>query len=804
MMLHDVRDALRLIRLRPASSAAIALTLALAIGANSSLFTIVNAGLLAPLPVRDPDSLVNVYTSGPDGSGYVGLSYPDYLDLRDANLGLDGILGYGGLMATLTGEGDSEVVFGELVTANYFDVLGVAPALGRGFLLEEGEQRGAHAVVVIGDRFWRRRFHADPAVVGKTLSLNGRSYTIVGVSPAGFGGLLFRALSADLWIPVSMMGALRTDHLDNRGERWMFVKGRLARGARPEEAAAAGRLAASRLERAYPETNRGRTFRVLPTADVLVFPDGDRALVGGTAAVMLAASLLLVVACANIAGIMLARGLARRREMAIRLAIGARRRDIVRQLLVESAVLSLLGGAGGLLLARWVAAALASWRPELPVPLSLNTAVDLRVTIFTFGITVIALALFAVAPALRISRTPAAGSMSGATAARRRWIAGKDVVLVPQLALAVLLIGSAALLVRSLSRASAVDPGFDLDRTAFVALNLGMSGYDDGRARGFYEGLAGALEKRGAIGAATSRLPLDIYGNQSATVTPDTGSAERTVQIAQVERSYFEAMGIPLLRGRAFDRAEFAPGAPPVAIVSAETARRYWPGVDPIGRQLRVGDQAASAVVIGVAADVKVQTLGESPQPLVYEPLTSGYTRLLRLVVRTPGDPAPVVGELRRLVRSLDPAVAVFEARTMTDNLSVMLYPYRLSAALGSTFGAIALVLAGIGLYGMLSCGVGERLRELAIRLALGAPAAAIVRTSVAQTAIPVGLGVGVGVVMALGAGQLLSAVLFGISPFDPLALAGTAGILLLVIAAAGATPVRRALRVEPAAILRE
>jgi predicted permease len=801
MAYTDLRFALRLLRLRPASSAAVVLTLAMAIGANSTLFTVINAALLAPLPVADAERLVNVYTSDPDGTGFNGLSYPDYLDFTSSNGALEDALGYSGLMATVTGDGSSEVVFGEIVTPNYFSVLGVPLARGRGFTPAESAP-----VVVIGDRFWRRRFNADPAVIGQPVALNGRPYEIIGVAPAGFSGLLFRAISPDIWVPVSMMGAVRTDQRNNRDERWMFVKGRLKSAATAEEAQAAATVIGSGLAASFPASNKGRQFRVRPTLDVIVHPEGDRAVLAASAAIMAAAGLVLVVACANLAGIMLARGLARRREIAIRLAIGARRRDVIRQLFVESAVLSIIGGAGGLIAARWMAALLASWRPDLPVPISLNTTADLRVMLFTLTLTVAATVLFALLPALRIARTPAAGSMTAGMSGRRRRLIGlRDAVLVPQLAVAILLIAIAGLLARSLSKADGVDPGFDLRRTAFVALNLSMSGYDDDRARRFFEELARALEARGTIVAAgmTSRLPLDLYGDRSATITTDVDDVGRSVQIADVGEGYFAAMGIPIVRGRGLEGADARRDAAPVTVVSAAAARRYWPDSEPVGRRLRLNDESSFMTVVGVVADVKVQTLGEVPQPFVYVPLVRGQAALQRLVVQASGDPAAAVMEMRKVVRELDPAVAVFEARTMADNLHVMLYPYRAGAAVGSALALIAVVLAGVGLYGVLACGVNERLREIAIRMALGAPAVSLLRTVAAGTVRAIMLGAALGALMAIVAGRLLAGVLFGISPADPPALVLTVALLALVVAAASVGPLTRALRAAPMSMLR-
>jgi predicted permease len=804
--LLDLRYALRLLRLRPGSSAAIVLTLALAIGANGTLFTLVNAALFSPLPVERADRLVNIYTTTPNGTGYGALSYPDYADLAQSGGALADTFGYSGLMATLTGEGSSEVVFGELVTANYFSALGVRPAVGRGFLPVEGQERGAHPVVVISDRLWKRVFASDPGVAGRTLPLNGRLFTIVGVAPEGFGGLLFRAIAVDVWAPASMMAALRTDQLDNRDERWMFVKARLRDGTTADQAAAQAQAVATNLASTHPSSNRSRTFRVVPTTDVIVNPDGDRGVLAASGAVLFAAGLVLVVACANLSGVMLARGLARRREIAVRLAIGARRIDVVRQLLIESALLSVVGGALGLALARSLAGALAAWRPDLPVPVSLNTTIDVRVVLFTAVLTLISMTAFAVLPALRASRLPVASAAAGFTAPggrkRRRLFGLRDAVIVPQLAIAIALIAVAGLFVRSVARAGAVSPGFDTGRTAFIALNLGMSGYDEARAQRFYADLGQRLVEQNIATAAagTTRLPLDLYGSQSTGIVLDDG-VERSVQTGRVGADFFSALGVLIVRGRAFDRRDGSSGDS-VAIVSAAAARQFWPDADPVGRVLRVGD--APATVIGVAADVKVQTLGEGPQPFVYRPLASGHAGLMRLVVRTAGDPDRVVEQMRQAVREMDPAVAVFEARSMAHYVDVMLYPYRLAATIGSAFGILALALAGVGIYGVIACGVGERLREVAIRLALGAGAAALMKATLGETIRAAAVGVAAGAMLAFVAGQLLADVLFGISPMDPVTLLWTAGLLVAVLVAAAAGPVRRALGVDPMSLLRQ
>ena len=786
---------------RPGSSAAVIATLALAIAANATLFTLVDSTLLAPLAVRDPASLVNLYTTRDDGSGFGAMSYPEFKDLVAATPAIADAIGYSGLIATASTDTGSEVLFGELVTANYFSLLGVNPALGRGFERAEGEERAAHPVVVIGHRFWQRRFNGDPSALGRTLTLNGKPYTIVGIAPAGFPGVVVRGVSADIWVPIAMMGQLRVDQLDNRDERWMFARARLAPGASVDEVRAAAAVVATRLQAAYPAASRGRQFRAVPAADVIFNPEGDRNVVAAIGAVLLASGLVLAVACANLAGLMLARGLARRREIAVRLAIGATRWQVVEQLLVESALLAAAGGALGLLLARWSAAALAAWRPDLPVPVSLNTAISWRVALFTLALSSVATLLFGLFPALRTSRTPAAGTATVIASRRRRWMGTRDALLIPQIAIALVLVTVASLAARSLSRAASVDPGFDRDRVAFLSVYPEMSGYDDERAGQFFRRLSESLIEQGVAGstALADRLPLDMYGSQADRVT--AGDATRVVQMAHVGAGYFETMGIGIARGRAFEARDEQPGAESV-IVSAAAARAFWPGRNPVGQRLQVGGRAGT--VIGMAGDTRVQTLSELPQPFVYLPIQDHRAKLLRLIVRANGDADAAVGRIRRAVSALDPSVAIFEARSMRDYLDLMLYPYRLAAMLATVLGMFALVLAGVGLYGVLACGVAERMRELAIRIALGAAPATIVRGAAADPLRATVIGLLTGALLSFAAARLLTRVLFGISAADPAALAITAAVVCLVIAGASAGPIRRALRVAPISILRE
>jgi predicted permease len=809
----DLRVAVRTLARRPVFTAAVVLTLGLGIGATSTIFSAINALLFTPLPVAEPERLLNIYTTDSTGAGYGASSYPDFRDLRDGTRLFDGIVGYSGLLTTLTGtDGKApQVLFGELVTGNYFSVLGVPLAIGRGFLAEEDRTPGTHPVVVLSHGLWQRRFGSDPTILGRSIRLNGQLFTVVGVAAPTFSGLLFRGLSADLWAPAMMMGQLRKDQLENRAEHWMFLKGRLAAGITETRAVAALREFGHALAREHAETNRGRTFTAVRTTSVAVNPEGDRAIYLGSVILLAMVGLVLLIVCTNLANLMLARTAARRREMAVRVALGASRGRLVRQLLTEATVLALAGGLVGLLIAFGLSRALSTFQPPLPVPLSLRVGIDARVVGFTALASLLAGVMFGLAPALEAGRQSLTPSLSGATLVttrRGRFGRLRTAFLLPQLALSLVLLVVAGLFIRSVANAGRVDAGFDLTHTALVALDLRLDGYDEARARAFYEGLSRRLgEAPGVAGlTVTDRIPLDLYGNQSTTIeVPSPGTdapAGHTVQYARVDAAYFETLNVPLVRGRGFRIEEIEQRAP-VAVVSSHTAARLWPAGDGLGARLRLED-GRLVEVVGIAADTKVQTLGESPQLFLYLPFDARYARLLRLIVRTSGDPAGLVPLLRREITALDPAVGIFEARTLSQHLDTMLFPYRAAAGLASMLGLLGLLVAAVGLYGVVAFGVAQRTREFGIRMALGARAADVLRLVLGESLRVVIVAAAVGLALAIVTGHLLASVLFGIGPGDPVTMVTVTLLLGAVALLASWLPARRATAVAPAEALRE
>jgi putative ABC transport system permease protein len=799
-------SARRSIAAHPLFSAVVVLTLALAIGANAAVFSIVDAALLRSFNVRAPEQLVNIYTADSTGRSLGNTSYPDYAFLRDhaAEAGVTGVIGYSGLMATITG-GTPEVVFGELVTENYFDVTGARIALGRGFVPSEGRTPGAAPVVVISDRLWRRRFNADPAVVGKTITLNGTSFVVVGVAAPEFSGLLFRGLTSELWAPAMMMGQLRQNQLDNRDERWMFVKARLLPGTSIERVSDWLMTNAHSLAREFPASNGGRTFAARRMQDVMIAPEGDRVLFPATLVLLGAVALIVIIAATNVANIMLARAHARQREIAVRLALGASRRRLVAQLLAESALLATLGGALGLGLAFLFARLLVGLRPPLPVPIALHLSIDARVLGFTIALTALATIVCGLFPALQSSRPNLTAALTGASTWSRgsRIARFRGLLLVPQMSLSMVLLTVAGLFTRSVVNAGAVDAGFDVPHTATVSLDLKLDGYDTTQARAFYAELTRRLMATGQIRAASvaDRIPLDLYGNRSMALDATNG-ADRVIQFAGVDTGYFNALGIPLIAGRKFTDGEVREHRP-VTIVSDAMTRRYWPATNAIGQLVHAGDGTVLTVV-GVARDAKVATLGESPQPFLYRPIDADYTTLLRLIVRSSGATANVAELLRDEVHAIDPAVAIFEAGTMTSHLDVMLYPYRVAAIVSGLLGLFGLLLSSIGVFGVVAFAVTRRPREIGIRLALGATPSSILRLLFGEQGRVGGIAVAIGLALALGTARLLASVVFGVVWSDPATFLGVIAVLSGIAAVATYLPAARAMRISPASALRE
>jgi predicted permease len=816
----DLRLAVRWLRRAPGFTLLAAASLAIGIGFNTAIFSAVDALLLRPLPVAAPDRLADVYTSARDGDVYSTSSYPDYLDFRARNAVFDDMIGYSPMFGPLNLGDRSRLVLGEVVTGNYFRVLGVEAALGRP-LLPEDDRPGADRVVVVSDRFWRRELGASRDIIGRTIRLRGQPYAIVGVAPRRFNGL-FPMLAPEIWLPVAQVGEVEpagiqevvpspggTSRLDRRGQRWMFLKGRLKPGVTPPQAEANLRVVMDHLAAAYPETNKDRVVTVLPTSAVRIHPSATRVLVPMAAGLMVVVGLVLLVACANVASMLLARASARRREIGIRLAIGASRTRLVRQLLAESLALSALGAVGGVALAWWLTGVVATLSLPLPVPLSVDLRLDGRVLAFTLAVTIIAGVLAGLAPAVRSLRRDLVADLRGDAPAApgRRW-GLRDALVAAQIAVTMVLLVGAALLGRSLVNAHRIDVGFDTGGLAVVSFDLDMVRYDEARAEAFFDrALARIRALPGVTAAAVAeRLPLSITFNVQQVYVPghhQPADQPANIEVTRVSPDYFETLGIPILAGRAFTRFD-TPDTPGVVVVNETMARRFWPGETPLGRRIHLrGPDGPAFEVVGVAADHKVRSLGEARAPYMHFARTQRPAPYGAIVARTRGHAGALLADMRRTLLEMEPNLVFVDNQTMDAQVAATLLPVRAAAWIVTLVGAVALLLAAVGLYGVIAYSVSRRTREIGIRMALGARASSVVALVMRQGLALATAGLVAGALLAALASRAMTALLYGVGTGDPVAWSLAALVVLGAAALANLVPAWRAASVEPSVALR-
>ncbi len=818
---QDLRYAVRGLLKAPGFTVVAVITLALGIGVNATIFSLVNAVLLKPLPVESPERLVDIYGHSANSTSHNTNSYPNYLDYRADTETLSDLMGFTNFFANLSIDGSSELVVGELVTESYFGVLGIRPALGRAFSPDEFASPGAAPVAVLSHPFWRTRFAADPDVLGRTFRMNGIVYTILGVAPQGFGGM-FPAVSAQMWVPTAMVeeveplgnqrgsgGGPGATRLDRRGQHWLWLKGRMETGVELPQVRAEFEGMAARLSAQYPETNELERVKVLATNDVAINPDFDSTVMPAGLVLLGAVGLVLLVACANLANMMLARASSRRRELAVRLALGASRGRVVRQMLTESMVLALTGGVAALFLASGLARLIARFQPPLPIDLGLDIAPDWRVLVFTLLAAMATGVVFGLVPALRASRpnlVPALKDTGEAGGGKGRKVELRDGLVVVQVAVSLVLLVAGALLVRSLGAAQQVDVGYDMDQVAFMGLAMEMNGYDGAEAGVFYESGRLRLEALPEVQAVglTSRVPLSLNNNGFGVFIDghQTAGDDRPYFMdgAYVDEGYFDALGLTIVSGRgitAADRDEQRR----IAVVSQTMAERYWPGEEAVGREFRTAWEGSPIQIVGVVQDYKVDTPGESPKPYLHLPLSrrTGYANYL---VRTSADADAIVPALERELRTLDPELVFLDTGTQRELAEVRLFPIRAGAWLIGAFGGLALILAAVGLYGVIGYSVSRRVREIGIRKALGAESNKVAGLVLRQGMILVGIGGLVGMALAVFSARFLSSVLF-VGSFDLISFALAFGTLALVAALANWIPAKRASQVDPMVALR-
>ena len=826
-LLADIRFAVRWLRKSPGFTLVAVASLAIGIGFNTALFAIVDAVLFKPLPVAAPERLADVFTS--DSTGKVEFStssYPDYRDLNAQNDVFDGLVGYSPMLAALNLDSRSRLAMGEIVTGNYFQVFGVGAALGR-TILPADDAPDAPRVVMVSHRYWARDLGSASDAVGRSLRIRGAAYTIVGVAPAAFNGMV-PILSPEMWMPVSasldvepvgihdaLPSPTGTTRLDRRADRWLFMRGRLKPGKTIEQARANLTLLASRLTADNPLTNRGRRITLKPTSDVHIHPSLDPVIVPIAAGLMVVVGLVLLIACANVASMLLARASSRHKEIGIRLAIGASRGRLIRQLVTEAVVLSLLGAAGGTLLAWWLTSIVASLSLPIPIPLAFDLRIDGRVLAFTLTATFLAALLAGLAPALQATKPSLIADLRGeipaSHAAGHRWTM-RDALVAAQMAITALLLVVAALLTRSFLAAQRTNAGFAVDRLAIVSTDTGMLNYSAARTQQFYDqAIARMLAIPGVESAAlATRVPMQLNTNRWEIWIPDRhqpGDHGDTVEVTTVSTDYFKTMGVAIVEGRAFTDAD-RPDTPRIAIVNETLARQVWPGQSAIGKTFRTrGGEGPPFQIVGVSADHKVLTLSEPPTPFLQIPRNQRPGSYSAIVARTRGDASALLRHMRRELLTLDPNLVFIENQTMEMEVDATLFPMRASAWLVSSVGLVAMLLAAIGLYGVIAYSVARRTKEIGIRIALGARRGAVVGMVMQQGLLVAAAGLLSGLLaaglLAAVAARMIRGLLYGVTPSDPLAWLSAAALLLAVSAAANLIPAWRASRVDPSEALR-
>jgi predicted permease len=806
---QDIRYGLRLLRRSPLFTATAGLSLAIGIGANTTIFSVATALLLRPLPgLADPSRLVDIGRTT-DGGGFDTATYPNYKDLRERATTLSDLYAYRvePVPVSFSDSGDAERIYGVPVSGNYFRALGTVPAAGR-LLTDADDRENGPPVVVISYELWQRRFGGDAGTIGRTVTFNARPVTIVGITPPGFQGTTI--LRADTWVPLNLASLVSPrfgrDMYTNRRASWIVMGGRLKDGVTVAQANAELVSLGETLLREYPEANRGRGYRVAKSA---VIP-GRTDVVAGFIGVLLAiVALVLLAACVNLAGMLLARATSRRREIAVRLAIGANRGRLVRQLITETLVLFVAGCALGLMLTKWLTGLLLAVIPTLPVPIGMDFFVDWRVTAFAVTISLVAAILSGLAPALQASRPELVPALKSDDASRGGRVRLRSAFIVAQVTVSLVLVIAGGLFVRALGRAASIDPGFDQTNVDVVMLDLSLSGYREPDALAFADRLRDRVRAMpGVRGVAfAADLPLDggrmgLGALRVRGLQPPTGEGSFRADWNAVSPGYFQTLRMPLVRGRDFTDQDVT-GAPGAIIVNETLARNVWQTTDVLGRQFESDaiEGTPTLTVVGVAPDAQVDTLGEPIRPMAYVAVKQRYMTRVSLVVKS--DAGGMIPKVRALVRELNPNLPVTSAMPLEELTAVLLIPQRIAGAVAASLGVVVLLLAAIGIYGVTSYSVSRRTREIGIRMALGADRSTVLRLVIRQGAVLTGVGIALGLACGAAGAQVLRSLLFGVSALDPIAFGGAALLFGVVAIGASYLPARRATRVDPMLALR-
>jgi predicted permease len=818
-MINDLRYGWRGMRRTPVFTAFAVLTLGLGIGANTTVFTIVNTVLLHPLPVGDPARLAALYDTGSKGAKPAGarlpLAYANFEDYARQQVCFRGFAAFTPPMVmTLRTDARPERMFGEFVTRQYFDTLGLTPAIGRFFMPGETTNSGSAAVAVLSYNAWKARFGGAAAAIGSRLELNNILFTVVGVAPPGFLGVS-AIFGPDVWLPAAMceraFPAELRNALSDRGKPLFHAVGRLRPDFTLQRAQANLDTIASALGREYPATDESHAISVRPIAEELYSNAGGASgFVFGSAVLLAIVALVLAIACANIANLLLARAAARRREIAVRLAIGAGRGRLIRQLLTESVLLSLLGFLAGIGVGFAGCRFVWSFVPAEVVGNMAAPKLDGAVLLAALAVSLATAFLFGLAPAWRASKTDVVSGLKegGATGPSRRTVGLANLLLAGQVAFSLVCLVTAMLFFRSIQRAYTIDPGFQSNRLALFMMNPAQAGYTDARVEKFYRAARERVASLPGVATASWASGLPFWNTPSRSILIE-GAEQRQKSsgiasvVLTVDSDYLGAIGIPIVEGRPFSDSDSGESLP-VALINEALARERWPGGNPLGHRFQLSGDSTARQVVGIVRNANYTTLGEAAQPCVYLPLRQNFVGGMVLYVRSRQDPAALLATVQRQIGDLDPSIQISDVRTGAKLIEQVLWGPRVGVALLGVFGSLALVLASVGLYGVMAYSVTRRRKEIGLRMALGASRAAVLRTVLRDGMALVCYGIAAGLGVCLLMGRALARVLFGLSSADPVSLGAASLALILVALAACYLPARSATQIDPLVALRD
>jgi macrolide transport system ATP-binding/permease protein len=809
---NDVRVAIRRARKRPGFTIVALLSLTLGIGANTAVFSLVNAILLRHVQIPAAERVVEVYQHQTDFP-FAPFSYPDYLDFKRATASTFSQLSISEFTIAAHDEGDHvESLMGELVNGDYFPLLGLHAQVGRLLGPQDDVSPGAHPVAVLSYEYWKRAFNGEPSAVGRMIRLSGHRYTIVGVAPKSYSGMM-SGIAPAVFVPIMMINQLQPDvrdQLQQRGNHSAFMKARMVPGASVAQVKSVGATFTADMAKRYPSNwPSGTSVTVVPETSVAVNPLLDGVVIPAAAALMVVVGMVLLVACANLASFLLAQARDRRKEVAIRLAIGAKRSVLVRQFLVESLCLAAVGGVAGVFVSNVALRAVLRADLPLPIPITVEVSLDWRVLTFTILASAIAGVLFGLLPALQATRATVVETIKNENAdgGPTRRFTVRNSLVVGQVAVSLTLLITALLFLRSLQARATVDPGFGHAPAGMLWLAIPTDRYDSTRRLQLLDDVEQRMAKIPGVATigAIDNVLLNPLSQQSKRiripgVTPPKGQDSFDVDVAAVDSGFLNSAGVALVRGRGIGPAD-RPGAPKVAVINEEMARRFWPGKEAIGQSFST--DSATYRIVGITRTTKVRTLGEEPRPFIFTSLAQEFAPSVMLIARTTGDAEHTATQMLATLRDVDPGLMAIQVKTMQRHLAAMLLPARLGAMAFTLFAGLALALAVLGVYGVVSYAVARRTREVGIRLAVGAQPNGLVRLLMREGFALVAIGAVLGLLLGAAGAQVLRSLLFGVGRADPITFVGAPVLLLFVGAIAAFLPARRASRVDPASVLR-